>query len=587
MYKTLYSVFPPAALECVSCPEGCEVFNAPTHASSLLTSMREFRNQKNLCDITLCVEEQEFDAHRVVLAASSPYFNAMFSHEHRESKLSKVTLNGIDPSALKELIEFAYSATLTICEDNIQSLLTAANLLQVTSVIDACCKFLQDRIDTENCLGLISFADMHGFQNLYEKSWRYALDNFRKVTRCEEFLAAPTSLITSLIKSEQLSVKSEDEVLDCVLKWYKHDKLSRVDDLISILQHVKLPLIPWEVISEKILNEPSLAVNTNCQILVTKAKCYQSDTSIADELADTPEYAQYMPRKSIGQRRFIYVVGGETNPGRSTVCSVEGFNPSQNTWKTLAPMESCRRGVGVAVLDGMLYAVGGSDSIHALRLVERYDLRQNRWTRLEDMNQERSSVAAIALRGFLYAVGGYDGIMSCLSSVERYDPNINSWSYVCNMTIPRSMHAVEVYNDRLFVIGGYDGATDLSSCEVYDPETNTWTEIEEMHSKRCMPGVGMLGGLFYAVGGCDCSHSLSSVEAYDPEKKQWTLIAEMSEPRSGLGVAVVGQKLYALGGYCGSSSNYSDTVECYDPESDSWSQVANMIVGRRRFGCCS
>ena len=553
----------------------------------MLTSLRELRKQKNLCDITLCVEEHEFDAHRVVLAASSPYFSAMFTHEHRESKLRKVTLNGIESSALRELIDFAYSATLTICEDNIQSLLTAANLLQITSVIDACCKFLQDRIDVENCLGLISFADMHGFTSLYEKSWRYALDNFRKVTRCEEFLAAPTSLIMSLIKSEQLGVKSEDEVLDCVLKWYRHDELSRVDALISVLQHVKLPLIPWEVISEKVLSVPLLAVNNSCQILLTRAKCFQSDSSIAEELAHTPEYAQYMPRKSIGQRRFVYVVGGETNPGRSTVCSVEGFNPSQNSWKTLAPMESCRRGVGVAVLNGMLYAVGGSDSIHALRLVERYDLRKNRWTRLKDMNQERSSVAAAAHGRFLYAIGGYDGIMSCLSSVERYDPNSNTWSYMCEMTMPRSMHAVEVYKDKLYVIGGYDGATDLSSCEVYDLETNTWTEIEDMHSKRCMPGVGMLGGLFYAVGGCDCSHSLSSVEVYDPEKRQWTLIAEMSEPRSGLGVAVVGQKLYALGGYCGSSSNYSDTVECYDPEQDCWTQVANMTAGRRRFGCCS
>ena len=549
--------------------------------------MREFRNQKNLCDITLCVEEQEFDAHRVVLAASSPYFSAMFTNEHRESKLKKVTLNEIEPAALRELIEFAYSATLTICEDNIQSLLTAANLLQITTVIDACCKFLQDRIDAENCLGLISFADMHGFKTLYEKSWRYALENFRKVTKFEEFLTAPTSLLTNLIKSEQLRVKSEDEVLDCVLKWYKHDELSRINDLTSILQHVKLPLIPWEVISEKILSDPSLAVNTNCQILLTRAKCYQSDASVAEELADTPEYAQYMPRKSIGQRRFIYVVGGETNPGRSTVCSVEGFNPSQNTWKMLTPMESCRRGVGVAVLDGMLYAVGGSDSIHALRLVERYDLRKNCWTRLAEMNQERSSVAAIAHGSFLYAIGGYDGIMSCLSSVERYDPNLNTWTYVADMTMPRSMHAVDVYKDKLYVIGGYDGATDLSSCEVYDPESNTWTEIEEMHSKRCMPGVGLLGGLFYAVGGCDCSHSLSSVEVYDPEKEQWTLKAEMSEPRSGLGVAVVGQKLYALGGYSGSSSNYSNAVECYDPELDSWSQVATMTIGRRRFGCCS
>ena len=89
--------------------------------------------------------------------------------------------------------------------------------------------------------------------------------------------------------------------------------------------------------------------------------------SMAERFLDTPDYAQFVPRKSVGEGVFVYVVGGETTPGRSTVGSVERYNPSKNSWSCLAGMETSRRGVGVTLLNGLLYVVGGSNGIQALR----------------------------------------------------------------------------------------------------------------------------------------------------------------------------------------------------------------------------
>ena len=566
--------------------ERCIVFNATSHASALLTSMCQLRNEHNLCDITLRSGEQEFDAHKIVLAASSPYFNAMFTNEHVESRLEKVTLNGVDPIALSQLIDFAYSATLTICEDTVQMLLSAANQLQITAVVEACCDFLRDRIDPENCLGIAAFADMHGCSQLFVTSWKYAIENFRQLSKTEEFLTTPAPLLAELVKSEDLRVRSEEELLECVLRWYRHDEPSRIKVVPSILQHVKLPLIPYDILSTKLLANQSLAGNPECQLLITSAESFQSDSRVAEKWLNTTEYIRYVPRKSIGQCLFVYVVGGETSPGRLTVSTLEGYNPSKNTWRVLAPMAKTRRGVGIAVLYSMLYAVGGSDGVQALRLVERYDPHSNTWSPTTDMKQERSSVAVSVLGGYLYAIGGYDGIMSCLSTVERFDPSTDEWSFVAEMNIPRSMHATGVIADRIYVVGGYDGSTDLSSCEVYDPKSDSWNVIKEMHSKRCMAAAGVIDDLLYVVGGCYCSQSLSSMEVYDPNSNQWTVKSDMLEARSGLGVGVVGSKLFALGGN-GADAGYSSSVECYDPVSDSWTPVASMSTGRRRFGCCS
>lgn len=97
----------------------------------------------------------------------------------------------------------------------------------------------------------------------------------------------------------------------------------------------------------------------------------------------------------------------------------------------MAPTSTCRTSVGVAVLDGYLYAVGGQDGVSCLNYVERcqilnsnlfllffqlspfsrcrYDPKENKWSKVASMNTRRLGVAVAVLGGFLYAVGGSDG----------------------------------------------------------------------------------------------------------------------------------------------------------------------------------
>lgn len=43
------------------------------------------------------VEDQSFSAHRIVLAATIPYFYAMFTHDMAESRVKEITMKEIDP----------------------------------------------------------------------------------------------------------------------------------------------------------------------------------------------------------------------------------------------------------------------------------------------------------------------------------------------------------------------------------------------------------------------------------------------------------------------------------------------------------
>lgn len=65
-----------------------------THAKSILNSMNALRKSNTLCDVTLRVEQKDFPAHRIVLAACSDYFCAMFTSEVR-GELPQLTGNSL------------------------------------------------------------------------------------------------------------------------------------------------------------------------------------------------------------------------------------------------------------------------------------------------------------------------------------------------------------------------------------------------------------------------------------------------------------------------------------------------------------
>ena len=117
------------------------VFRDDRNASRLLERLNEQRSSSRaLCDVTLRVKDAdtgahlpcELHAHKCVLAALSPYFQAMFGLELAESRQSCVAISQLDAATLGAIVDYAYTSTLDINAANVQSLLAAANL----SVLD-------------------------------------------------------------------------------------------------------------------------------------------------------------------------------------------------------------------------------------------------------------------------------------------------------------------------------------------------------------------------------------------------------------------------------------------------------------------
>ncbi|KAL6477675.1 hypothetical protein MHYP_G00135100 [Metynnis hypsauchen] len=111
-------------------------FNSKTHKDSILNKFDTLRKKDILCDITLVVEDVHFKAHKALLAASSEYFSLMFTAEGQASQ-SIYKLDGIAAQTFATVLEFIYSAQVSVEESNIEQLLDVARLLEISDLVKA------------------------------------------------------------------------------------------------------------------------------------------------------------------------------------------------------------------------------------------------------------------------------------------------------------------------------------------------------------------------------------------------------------------------------------------------------------------
>ncbi|XP_043554400.1 kelch-like protein 2 isoform X1 [Chiloscyllium plagiosum] len=556
----------------------CPVTVNPRHMKNAFKVMNELRSQNLLCDVTLVADDTEISAHRVVLAACSPYFHAMFTGEMSESKAKRVRIKEVDSWTLSILVDYVYTAELQVTEENVQVLLPAAGLLQLQDVRKTCCDFLESQLHPSNCLGIRAFADMHACTELLNQANKYAEQHFSEVVLGEEFLNLGIDQVCSLIASDMLTISSEEKVFEAAISWVKHDKEPRQEHMARLMENVRLPLLTREYLVQRV-EEETLVKNSNaCKDYLIEAMKYHLLPADQRALMKTTRTRLRTP---VSLPKVLVVVGGQAP---KAIRSVECYDFAEERWYQVAELPSRRCRAGVMYMGGLVYAVGGFNGSLRVRTVDSYDPVKDQWMSNANMQDRRSTLGAAVLNGLLYAVGGFDGSTG-LSSVEVYNVKANEWVHVAPMNTRRSSVGVGVVGGVLYAVGGYDGASRqcLSSVEAYNSAKNEWTYIAEMSTRRSGAGVGVLNGLLYAVGGHDGPLVRKSVEMYDASANTWKQVADMNMCRRNAGVCAVNGLLYVAGGDDGSCNLAS--VEYYNPALDKWILLPQcMSTGRSYAG---
>ncbi|XP_036081468.1 kelch-like protein 17 isoform X4 [Rousettus aegyptiacus] len=289
--------------------------NSKRHYHDAFVAMSRMRQRGLLCDIVLHVAAKEIRAHKVVLASCSPYFHAMFTNEMSESRQTHVTLHDIDPQALDQLVQFAYTAEIVVGEGNVQTLLPAASLLQLNGVRDACCKFLLSQLDPSNCLGIRGFADTHSCSDLLKAAHRYVLQHFVDVAKTEEFMLLPLKQVLELVSSDSLNVPSEEDVYRAVLSWVKHDVDARRQHVPRLMKCVRLPLLSRDFLLGHVDAESLVRHHPDCKDLLIEALKFH----LLPEQRGVLGTSRTRPRRCEGAGPVLFAVAGVCLPSMETV----------------------------------------------------------------------------------------------------------------------------------------------------------------------------------------------------------------------------------------------------------------------------
>lgn len=277
------------------------------------------------------------------------------------------------------------------------------------------------------------------------------------------------------------------------------------------------------------------------QIHVTDTTGLQSNTLTGSaRIAAYPwtnQLADPIPRDhaaSVVLNGKVYVMGGQrtdsgTVPGPVT-SQMQVYDLANNTWSATTPMPTARMGLVAAVMDGRIYAIGGSaDGFGTLALgtVEVFDPVTHLWsTLMNPMPTPRYFAAAAVLDTPLgtriFVAGGKAGDAT-LNKVEAFDPVARNWIGRTAMPTARAQLATAEANGLLYAVGGY---ADLvlqwvGTVEEYAPLTDTWAARAPMPTARAHLTLSQVDGQLLAAGGENVDHALTDLENYDPSTNVW------------------------------------------------------------------
>ncbi|CAG2106420.1 unnamed protein product [Medioppia subpectinata] len=145
----------------------------------------------------------------------------------------------------------------------------------------------------------------------------------------------------------------------------------------------------------------------------------------------------------------VYIAGGFN--GNEVLNSAEVYDPLTNQWSFITQMIRPRSGVQlISFNDQFLYAIGGNDGITRQTSLEKYDPKSRNWELMADMTTPRSNFATAVLENLIYVIGGFNGTTTIaevesynpgtttIAEVESYNPVTNSWQEMWRMSQHKS-----------------------------------------------------------------------------------------------------------------------------------------------------
>ncbi|TXG51932.1 hypothetical protein EZV62_021101 [Acer yangbiense] len=243
--------------------------------------LKQLHSVGEYSDINICIDGHGLavQSHKIILSLWSVPFAKMFTNGMIESNSSDIHLREMSLEAFNIMLEFMYSGELSI-EDSIDfgslllQLLLLADQFGVTPLHQECCKlFLECLSEDSVCPILQAVSSIPSCKLIEETCERKIAMHFDYCTTASlDFVLFDVATFSSIIRHPDLTVTSEERVLNAILMWcmkgkelcgwelvdelmrkytpellFEERRLQSVNDL---LPFVRFPLLPHALLKK-------------------------------------------------------------------------------------------------------------------------------------------------------------------------------------------------------------------------------------------------------------------------------------------------------------------------------------------------
>ena len=531
-------------------------------------------------DVTLVVEDgKEFKAHRSVLSEGSTFFEKLLNSGMEETTEGVIRLGMPTEFVMRQIMEFMYTGRVQIStESNAQELIAMANYLVLPKLKTLAGKVLVEKLNVSNAVATYCHAEKYQCQALASDTKSFILANFTDVAKTEAFLNLSSEKVKMWIASDDIDVRTEEDVFKVILTWVDRDKSERKKNFAELFREVRLVYVSRDYLLSDVVTNELVNNDEDCLDLVKDAMKFIEKKDY--------HHQSVRPRKSLETPVAVICLSGFKD-GEHIVCC---YYPSEDMWSKFQgtiPSDT----VDVISCRGKLYFISKQDDSISLLC---YDSFTNCWTTMSHKEHRTMLKVFVTNDEEIYALLCED-IVCCpecislrshgtyepcgkthLSFIAKFNPESGSWEDISSFDLgDRTAICVVPRENYVYFLGGYadDRCEPLRDVHRYDITTNTWDKIADLQVPRWYARAGAAAyNSVFIVGGVDKHSGPENCEMYNETTNEWQFIAKLRKtPFDNYNPTVLGvdNKLYSII-CCICTWNRKDRIDCYDPDTNEW-----------------
>jgi len=426
-------------------------------------------------DVQLEVGGKIFHCHKLILAMKSPYFEQKLYPSSPSSSSAAAAADNqkiydISADAFDKVLQFMYTGETELSDENVELILKAADLMQLTELTQFCVDYLTDRVTPDTCTYYWKVAEQMNHNTLALACKHMHMNEFGRIGSFSLVSSLSEKMMRELLEEDKLVVESEVDVCETMIKWLNSQTESgNPAEPYSLLTLIRWSGVPVEYVGNKLVTNSIMMGDSECMEFLSKVISYRL-TGVQFSGLKT------FHRCPTEVEQCVVIVGLDTGEVISAGVFRVSLQNSDNVTSSEAKTTCVQLELAAAISGNQMYVTGaGLDTNETWK----WELASG-WTRCADMVEgRRRHCATFVNNTSMYVLGGFNGQM-VLGSIEQYNTVTNKWTKVGQLTHAAGSAACAVHETSIYVFGGIgQNDVDLDCVQVFDTATKVCTELTQ------------------------------------------------------------------------------------------------------------